>query len=39
MSRGVPFIQRSFECENAVENPDNAKASIRLYIYAFLTVV
>ncbi len=30
MSRAVPFIQRSFEC---VVNPDNVKASVRLYIY------
>ncbi len=37
MSHAVPFIQRSFESENAVVNPDNVKASVRLY--AVLTVV
>ncbi len=31
MSHAVPFIQRSFESENAVVNPDNVKASVRLY--------
>ncbi len=34
MSCAVPFIQRSFESENAAVNPDNAMASVRLYKYS-----
>ncbi len=34
MSRAVPFIQRSFESENAAVNPDNVMASVRLYKYS-----
>ncbi len=38
MSRAVPFIQHSFEFENAAVNPDNVMRQFG-YINAVLTVL